>query len=87
MERTILSWKEPFEVRKNRLKLERPNSVGKILLNLKLERPFAVGKTHCSWKDIDVLGKTNGSWKDPPRCRVKGALRKIFFGCFCKNSV
>ena len=42
MERSILSWKEPFEVGK---------------LEMKLERYVVVGKTICSWKDIDVVGK------------------------------
>ena len=46
MERSILSWKEPFEVGKLELKLERKNEVG---------------KAHRRWKDIDVVGKTNGS--------------------------
>ena len=43
MERSILSWKEPFEVGK---------------LEMKLERYVVVGKTISSWKDIDVVGKT-----------------------------
>ena len=38
----VFSWKEPFEVGK---------------LEMKLERYAAVGKTICSWKDIDVVGK------------------------------
>ena len=42
MERSILSWKEPFEVGK---------------LEMKLERYVVVGKTICSWKDIDIVGK------------------------------
>ena len=42
LERSILSWKEPFEVGK---------------LEMKLERYVVVGKTICSWKDIDVVGK------------------------------
>ena len=42
MERSILSWKEPFEVRK---------------LEMKLERYVVVGKTICIWKDIDIVRK------------------------------
>ena len=42
LERSILSWKEPFEVGK---------------LGMKLERYFVVGKIICSWKDIDLVGK------------------------------
>ena len=42
LERSILSWKEPFEVGK---------------LEMKLERYVVVGKTICSWKDIDVVRK------------------------------
>ena len=42
MKRSILSWKEPFEVGK---------------LEMKLERYVVVGKTICSWKDIDIIGK------------------------------
>ena len=42
LERSILSWKEPFEVGK---------------LEMKLERYIAVGKIICSWKDINLVGK------------------------------
>ena len=42
LERSILSWKEPFEVGK---------------LEMKLERYIVVGKIICSWKDINLVGK------------------------------
>ena len=42
MERSILSWKEPFEVGKLAMKLERITLVGK--LEMKLERIALVGK-------------------------------------------
>ena len=57
MERSILSWKEPFEVGKLEMKLERISLVGK--LQMKLEKIALVGKLRMKLERIDIDGKIN----------------------------